>query len=69
MNPDLLSWTVEGTSVVIKYNGVKVMSLFIGEAMEGAGRDFCVRHIKECDSSPWLEEWQTRRLIEYLKNE
>jgi len=44
--------------VVIKYNGERVMSLFLGEAMESAGRTAVMRHVNACDGSPWLNKWQ-----------
>jgi len=37
--------------------GQKVMSLFIGEAMEAAGRKHIMKHVHECDSTPWLRNW------------
>jgi len=34
------------------------MRIFIGEAMECAGRKEVMRHVKECDRSPWLRSWK-----------
>lgn len=34
-----------------------VMTLFIGEAMENAGRKHVMKHVAECDKSPWLPNW------------
>ena len=44
--------------VIIKHQGQDLMRFFIGEAMEGAGRVRVMRHVRECDRSPWLKEWR-----------
>lgn len=67
LKPEKFSWTTEGSRVIIKYDGVRVMSLFIGEVMESVGRPFCVGHIKECDNSPWLDEWHKSRYDELIE--
>jgi hypothetical protein len=43
--------------VVVKHWGQPLMRFFIGEAMEGAGRQRVMAHVRECDRSPWLTEW------------
>jgi hypothetical protein len=43
--------------IEINFNGLRVMSLFMGEAMELAGRHRVMEHVKECDRSPWLRQW------------
>ena len=48
-------------SINIMHNGVIVMHFFLGEAMEGAGRKNILDHVKECDNTPWLKEWQEER--------
>jgi hypothetical protein len=54
--------------IVIKKNGTRVMSLFLGEAMESAGRKNILKHVKECDNSPWLRCWGADdAIIEKLK--
>jgi hypothetical protein len=34
------------------------MRIFVGEAMECAGRKAVMQHVKECDRSPWLPRWK-----------
>lgn len=41
----------------ITCNGGVVMHFFLGEAMENAGRNEVMSHVRECDSSPWLGVW------------
>lgn len=54
--------------IVIKKNGVRVMSLFLGEAMESAGRKNIMKHVRECDRSPWIKKWGADdAIIERLK--
>ena len=33
------------------------MRFFLGEAIENAGRKNVMKHVKECDRSPWLPNW------------
>lgn len=59
MNDDY-SWGIDPNDkmiVIIKYHGIIVMRFFLGEAMESAGRKNIMKHVKECDSSPWLHKW------------
>ena len=73
MNSNNLSWDLSETDpmiIVIKYEGKKVMSLFMGEAMESAGRKAIMKHVRECDRSPWLHKWHDDKMdqeIEILK--
>lgn len=66
---DNYSWDIEpgSMSVVIKKNGTKLFSFFLGEAMETAGRVAVMRHVEECDHTPWLSNWKNRAW-EILKN-
>lgn len=43
--------------IEIFHNNARVMSIFLGEAMESAGRVRVMRHVKACDNSPWLIKW------------
>ena len=57
-------------SVVVKLNGTVVIHFFLGEAMECAGRKNILNHVKECDNSSWLKEWQAERsdvIIDVIK--
>lgn len=58
--------------IVIKKDGVKIFSIFIGEAMESAGRRAIMKHVKECDRSPWIHKWHKtamEEVVEILKGE
>ena len=44
-------------NIVIKKGGVRLFSIFLGEAMESAGRRAIMKHVKECDRTPWLKKW------------
>ena len=48
----------EDPMVFVVYNfGKPVLRMFIGEAMELAGRNNVMRHIAECEKSPWITTW------------
>lgn len=38
--------------------GRSAMRIFLGEAIELAGRKRVMQHISDCDSTPWLKDWQ-----------
>ena len=48
-------------SMVIYHWGQPVMSIFLGEAMESAGRNNVLKHVVECDNSYWLKQWQQEK--------
>lgn len=53
--------------IVIKQDGKRVMSLSLCEAMELAGRKNVMKHVKECDSSPWLKRWHNDMMDEEVR--
>lgn len=56
--------------IVIKRQGQPLMRFFLGEAMEGAGRNRVMAHIRECDQSDWLKAWRDQAeqaIIDKLK--
>lgn len=58
---DEFSWDLDKTDpmiVVIKHHGAPVMRFFLGEAIESAGRQRVMAHVRECDHSPWLVQWR-----------
>jgi len=58
------SWDLdENDPMIINvfHNGKKVMCLFIGEAMESAGREAIMEHVRVCDSTPWLKNWHRQK--------
>lgn len=59
-SPDNLSWELDEKdrmTIVIKYNGVRAFSISLYEAMESAGRKNIMKHVAECDRSPWIKSW------------
>jgi hypothetical protein len=68
-----LEWTWRNAKddpmcVEILHHGAVMFRFFIGEAMEGAGRERVMRHVRECDHSPWLKEWHRLAQEEMLDN-
>jgi len=58
--------------IEIKKDGVRLFSIFLGEAMESAGRRAVMKHVRECDKSYWLKKWQMDSMdevVETLKGE
>jgi len=53
------SWDIKkgSTSIEIFCGGRKVMSIYLGEAIEIAGREAVEKIIKEIDDSPWIRNW------------
>ncbi len=42
-------------------------SIFVGEAMESAGREAVMQHIAEIDRSPWIRSWHADHTFKLLK--
>ncbi len=69
------SWDMDDKNpmvIVIKKDGVRILSIFVGEAMESAGRRAIMKHVKECDNSPWIHSWHKsamEEVVEILKGE
>ena len=42
-------------------------SIFLGEAIESAGRDAVMNHIAEIDRSPWIRPWHADHTFKLLK--
>lgn len=52
------SWDIdEPMFVSIKCNGVKVLKISICEVIESCKRRDVMRHVRECDRTPWLTNW------------
>ncbi len=65
MNSDNLSWDlseIDNMIIVVKYNGVRVMGISLHEAVESAGRKAIMKHVRECDRSPWLRKWHDDKM-------
>ena len=68
--PDLVdhpyewAWNLHPTNpmnIVIYHWSKPVMSIFLGEALESSSRKEIIKHIIECDNTPWLERWQKEK--------
>lgn len=72
---DNYTWDLDQTDpmlIVIKKDGQRLFSIFLGEAMEVAGRRAVMKHVKECDNSPWLKRWHMdamEEVVNILKGE
>jgi hypothetical protein len=53
--------------IVIKLNGDRVMSIYLGEAIESAGYHAVMNHIDEINRSPWIHAWHSERKAEVVK--
>jgi hypothetical protein len=68
---DGYSWTLDDSDpmiIVIKQHGSTIMRIFLGEAMESAGRARVMSHVRECDRSPWLKQWREHAEREMIEN-
>lgn len=66
---DPMSIGIWASRAALKRGDKPVMTLFIGEAMENAGRRPVMKHVKECDNSPWLPNWNpAKKTFNAIKN-
>lgn len=59
-----LSWNIDDPNsmvVTIKYKGEKVFHFSMYEAIESCSRRLVLKHIRECDNSPWLKRWNDEK--------
>ena len=42
-------------------------TIFLGEAIESAGREAVMQHIEEIDRSPWIRSWHADHTFKLLK--
>jgi hypothetical protein len=57
-------WNMHPTnpmSIVIYHWGNPVMSFSLHEAIESSSRTEVIKHIIECDNTPWLHRWQKEK--------
>jgi hypothetical protein len=47
--------------VKITYDNTIVMTIWIGEIIEGSNRNEMLEHIIECDNTEWLTRWQQEK--------
>ena len=47
--------------IVIYHWNKPVMCLSLHEAIESSDRAAVIKHIEECDNSPWIHHWQKQR--------
>lgn len=68
--PDLVdyphewAWNIHPTnkmSIIVYHWSKPVLSLFLGEAIEASSRNEILKHIVECDNTPWLKSWQAEK--------
>lgn len=69
------SWTISPDDpmlMLIKHHGKTVMRIGMHEAVESSSRTAILKHIVECDRTPWLTRWQQEKhdfLVEVLKRD
>jgi hypothetical protein len=51
------SWRTRDMFIDIFFRNKRLFSIFIGEAMESTPRSLVMKHVDECDRSPWLTKW------------
>jgi hypothetical protein len=59
----MYSWqpqTEDPMMIDIRKDGKLLFTLFLGEAMEYAGRERVMKHVAECDKTPWLRKWHSK---------
>lgn len=47
--------------IVVYHWGEPVVTLYVGEMIEMAGRNNVLKHVAECDNSYWLKDWQDEK--------
>ena len=74
MNDRELTWNIDdpyAMVMVIRYQGNKVMTISMHEAIESCSRAAVLGHVKECDRTPWLERWNDEKhtaFVDILRN-
>jgi hypothetical protein len=63
-HPHEFAWNMHPTdpmSMVVYHWGQPVMILSLQEAIESGSRTEILKHIQECDNTPWLTRWQEEK--------
>lgn len=61
---DNLTWNIDDPNsmqVTIKYKGEQIFHFSMYEAIESCSRKLVLKHVKECDNTPWLKRWQDEK--------
>ncbi len=59
---DRLSWNIDEPMIVsIKHGGTTVMKISVHEIIESCHRSDVLRHVQECDHSPWIKTWHSEK--------
>jgi hypothetical protein len=54
------SWDMHPTDpmiILVKHNDNVVQRIFLGEAMECAGKTAVMKHVDVCNNTPWITSW------------
>ncbi len=68
-------WTISPDDpmlILVMHQGKTVMRIGMHEAVESSSRTQILKHIAECDRTPWLKQWQKEKhesMIELLKQD
>jgi hypothetical protein len=61
MDPD------DRMKIIIKRKGMRLFSISLCEAIESSDRTRVMKHIKECDRTPWLKHWHESAMDEEVR--
>lgn len=67
---DNYSWGMDENkpmTIVIKKDGRRLFSIYVGEVMESVGRKEIMKHVRECDRTPWLKKWHDDAMEEVVE--
>jgi hypothetical protein len=60
---DGMSWRTDGMTIRIYDHGQQVLSFFLGEAIESAGRELVEQHIDAIESCGWVHGWEPKEKV------
>jgi len=61
-------WDVDDMIITVKAGMDVVMTISVAEVIESCRRKDIMRHIKECDRTPWLKNWGAAdEIVDILK--
>ena len=69
-HPYEFAWNVHPTnrmSIVIYHWSKPVMHFSMHEALESCSRKEILKHVEECDNTPWLHHWQKEKYDELIE--
>ena len=67
MDQNKLGWDMseDKKTVLVTYEGKVFMQLDVMSIVEASSRNYILKHVIECDNTPWLKDWQAEKQIAY----